>query len=72
LFEQITSFSQPCMLHPQQTVSLFNITFHALNVLKPHFTTDVYLHTNTSVYKIPLYVYHGRLKVSDLKKIMYI
>jgi len=30
----------------------------------PHFTTDVYLHTNTSVYKIPLYVYHGRLKVS--------
>jgi len=32
----------------------------------PHFTTDVYLHTNTSIYKIPLYAYHGRLKVSGL------
>jgi hypothetical protein len=29
-----------------------------------HFMTDVYLHTNTSVFKIPVYVYHGRLKVS--------
>ena len=68
---QISGFSWPCMLHPQQTVSLFNITFHT-NVTQPHFPTDIYLHTNTSVYKIPLYVYHGRLKVSRFKLCVWI
>jgi len=62
LCEQISNFTRPCPISPQQTAFLFSLKFHP-NTTMLQFTTDVYLHTNTSVFKIPIYVYHGRLKV---------
>jgi hypothetical protein len=64
LCKQIANFSRPCLLTPQQSTFLFNLTFTS-NTTMLQFATDVYLHTNTSVFKIPIYVYHGRLKVTD-------
>jgi hypothetical protein len=58
----ISNFSRPCLIGPQQTLPIFNLTFHP-NSSMLHFTSEIYLHTNTSVFKIPVHIYNGRLKV---------
>lgn len=64
-FVQITNFSRPCLIGPQQTLPIFNLTFHP-NSSMLHFTSEIYLHTNTSVFKIPVHIYNGRLKVTPV------
>ena len=56
------NLSQPVLLPPQKTLSPFTITVHP-KVSHLHLNTLISLHTNASVFRIPIYIYNGRLKV---------
>ncbi|KAK6172925.1 hypothetical protein SNE40_016488 [Patella caerulea] len=58
----ILNFSDPMIILPQQTAIPFIIMFHP-NATQLHFNTVLTLHTNTSVFHIPLIVYNGLFKV---------
>ena len=60
---QVINFSQPVIIHPQKTVTAFYLKYHPNEVMQ-HFKSKLILHTNASVFEIPLTVYNAQLKVS--------
>jgi len=62
---QIKNFVKPVAIPVQQTLPVLTLTFHP-NRSNLHFSTFLFLHTNVSLFKIPLLVYNGHLKVSEL------
>ncbi|KAI0212835.1 transmembrane protein 131 [Lamellibrachia satsuma] len=58
----IRKFVKPVAIPVQQTLPVLTLTFHP-NRSSLHFSTFLFLHTNVSLFKIPLLVYNGHLKV---------
>ncbi|KAK3100282.1 hypothetical protein FSP39_017460 [Pinctada imbricata] len=58
----IKNFTRPVVIRPRRTLSLCWLQFHP-NVTQLHFTTHLILHTNASVFNIPIVVYNGLLTV---------
>ncbi|KAL5012217.1 hypothetical protein ScPMuIL_010768 [Solemya velum] len=58
----ILNFTRPVVINPQQTVTPFLLKFHP-NVTQLHFSTTLEVHTNTSIFLVPVVVYNGLLKI---------
>ena len=58
----IENFDKPVIIPKHQTVSPLSIKFHP-DIGKLQFKTELILHTNLSVFNIPLKIFDGKLKV---------
>ncbi|WAQ99558.1 TM131-like protein [Mya arenaria] len=58
----IWNFTKPVLLPPQQHIAPFVLRFHTY-LPSLHFKTVLSLHTNASIFEIPLIIYNGQLKI---------
>lgn len=58
----VINFSQPVIIHPQKTVTVFLLRYHPKEVMQ-HFRAKLMLHTNASIFEIPITVYNAQLKI---------
>ena len=56
------NLTRPVMLGPEQSAPVFTLHFHPPTA-NLHFSTELRVSTNASIFNIPIIVYNGRLKV---------
>ena len=62
-FIKVENFTSPITLRAHEVLQTVYLKFHP-NASNLHFTTELRLHTNASIFNIPIVVYNGRLKVN--------
>ena len=59
---QVENFTSPVILRAHEVLQTMYLKFHP-NASNLHLTSELQLHTNASIFNIPIVVFNGRLKV---------